>query len=159
MSAMSFSQDQMRKIAHAVARVLIGSFLLAKSIGLVIDPAGMEQYLAILDVPDYLMWPNTGFMVLASLAIIIGFQTRLAAALMALYIFWTSFILNYRPGDPVAIGAFWGDLAMIGGLLMLFSHGRGCLALDSFLARWTDEKDAEAFEADIIEQAEVAPTA
>ncbi len=55
----------------------------------------------------------------------IGFQTLTAAALLALYLFWSSFILNYSHGDPYAIGAFWRDLAMIGGLLMLFSHGPG----------------------------------
>ncbi len=124
-------KKNMKALVHASARVLIASYFVARSIGLIIDPASMGQFLAVSNVPDYLLWPNAGFEFLAALAIMLGFQTRLAAALLALYVFWSSFILNYVPGDPVAIGIFWRDLAMIGGLLMLCSHGRGRYALDN----------------------------
>lgn len=128
-------QERMHEFAHATARVLIASYFMAKAGGLIIDPTGMEQFLAVSNVPDYLMWPNAGFELMAAFAIMVGFQTRTAAALLALYLFWSSFILNYQPGDPYAIGAFWRDLAMIGGLLLLFSHGRGRYALDNYLHR------------------------
>ncbi len=138
MSTMSMKQDRMREVAHAVARVLIASYFLARASGMIIDPAGMGQFLAEAAVPDYLRWPNAGFEFLAALAILLGFQTRMAAALLALYLFWSSFILNYNPGDAVAIGAFWRDLALIGALLMLFSHGRGRYALDNLLDSLTE---------------------
>ena len=128
-------RDHMSEIAHAVARVLIASYFLALTLNLVVDPSGMGQFLANAAMPDYMRWPNTGFEFLAALAILVGFQTRTASALLALYVFWSSFILNYRPGDEVAMGAFWRDLAMIGGLLMLFSHGRGRYAIDNLFAR------------------------
>ena len=148
-------QEKMQEFAHATARVLISSYFMAKAIGLIIDPAGMEQFLAVSAVPDYLKWPNAGFELLAALAIMVGFQTRTAAALLALYLFWSSFILNYQPGDPYAIGAFWRDLAMIGGLLMLFSHGRGAYALDNFFQRRIDAKEAREEAEEVSE--EVAP--
>ncbi|MFQ5439481.1 MAG: DoxX family protein [Paracoccaceae bacterium] len=126
---------RMHEVAHAAARVLISSFFLARGFGLIIDPTGMGQFLADNNVPDYLTWPNAGFAILASAAILVGFQTRTAAALLALYVFWSSFILNYRPDNPIALGFFWRDLAMIGGLTMLFSYGRGCFALDNLLEK------------------------
>ncbi len=131
-------QERMQEFAHATARVLISSYFMAKAIGLIIDPTSMEQFLAVSNVPDYLTWPNAGFELMAALAIMVGFQTRTAAALLALYLFWSSFILNYQPGDAHAIGAFWRDLAMIGGLLMLFSHGRGRYALDNLFLQHQD---------------------
>jgi len=138
-------RDRMCEIAHAVARILIASYFLALAGNLVSDPTGMGQFLANAAMPDYMRWPNTGFEFLAALAILVGFQTRTASALLALYVFWSSFILNYRPADPVAMGVFWRDLAMIGGLLMLFSHGRGRYAIDNlFVKSKQDEKTAEA---------------
>jgi putative oxidoreductase len=128
-------KKNMQDLGHASARVLIASYFVARSIGLIVDPASMGQFLAVSNVPDYLLWPNAGFELIAALAIMLGFQTRMAAALLALYLFWSSFILNYVPGDPIAIGAFWRDLAMIGGLLMLCSHGRGRYALDNLFDR------------------------
>ena len=143
MKGVSNKQLKMHEFAHATARVLIASYFVAKSIGLIIDPTSMGQFLAVSDVPDYLRWPNAGFELIAALAIMVGFQTRTASALLALYLFWSSFILNYAPGDPYAIGAFWRDLAMIGGLLLLFSHGRGRYALDNYLNRNADENTTE----------------
>ncbi|MBZ0130051.1 MAG: DoxX family protein [Rhodobacteraceae bacterium] len=141
MIGISLQQRRINAIAHAIARVLIASYFMSRAAGLIIDPASMNQFLAVSDVPDYLRWPNAGFEFLAAFAIMIGFQTRTAAALLALYVFWSSFILNYAPGDAYAIGAFWRDLAMIGGLLLLFSHGRGCLAVDNLFLG--DEAEAD----------------
>jgi putative oxidoreductase len=144
----------MHEFAHAAARVVIASYFAARALGLVVDPAGMQQFLMATDVPDYLLWPNSAFEFLAALAIMLGFQTRMASALLALYVFWSSFILNYVPGDPVALGVFWRDLALIGGLLLLFSHGRGAWALDNYLERRDlAERAAEeaAREGEIIE--------
>ncbi len=133
MTQISNRQRKMHEVAHAAARVIIASYFAAKALGLIIDPAGMQQFLIATDVPEYLRWPNAAFEFMAALAIMFGFQTRMASALLALYVFWSSFILNYVPGDPVALGMFWRDLALIGGLLLLFSHGRGRYALDNFL--------------------------
>jgi putative oxidoreductase len=135
MKGSAAKKKNMRDLGHASARVLIASYFVARSVGLIVDPASMGQFLAVSNVPDYLLWPNAGFELIAALAIMLGFQTRMAAALLALYLFWSSFILNYVPGDPIAIGAFWRDLAMIGGLLMLCSHGRGRYALDNLFNR------------------------
>lgn len=148
------SQNHMQEIAHATARILIASYFLAKALGLIFDPTGMAQFLAISDVPDHLRWPNAGFEAMAAIAIMIGFQTRMAAALLALYVFWTSFILNYVPGDDYLLGAFWRDLAMIGGLLLLFSHGRGRYAVDNHLER-RRIRLAEA--AELVVEAEAEP--
>jgi len=143
----------MQEFAHAIARVLIASYFLAKAIGLIFDPTGMAQFLSVSNVPDYLRWPNAGFEAMAAIAIMIGFQTRMAAALLALYVFWTSFILNYVPGDDYLLGAFWRDLAMIGGLLLLFSHGRGRYAVDNHLER-RRQRLAEATELVVEPEAE-----
>lgn len=133
MKTVGIKQERMQQIAHATARVLISSYFVASAAGLIVDPNSMGQFLTLSEVPEYLLWPNAGFQFMAALAILVGFQTRMASALLALYLFWSSFILNYTPGDPVAIGAFWRDLAMIGGLLMLCSHGRGRYELDNLL--------------------------
>jgi putative oxidoreductase len=146
MQGISRKQQKTQELAHATARVIIASYFMAKSLGLIIDPTGMGQFLAISNVPDYLRWPNAGFEFVAAFAIMLGFQTRMAAALLALYLFWSSFILNYTPGDPYLIGAFWRDLAMIGGLLLLFSHGRGAYALDNWLQKRADRRAQAAEE-------------
>ncbi len=145
------------RFAHTAARVIIASYFLAKGVGVIADPSGMTGFLALNEVPDYLRWPNQAFEVVAALAIMLGFQTRMAAALLAVYLFWSSFILNYIPGDPVALGAFWRDLALIGGLLLLFSHGRGSFALDNMLAPRADASASRAAANDGVQEPAPAP--
>lgn len=159
MTKYSIEDGKMRRIAHASARVLISSYFLARGTGLIVDPNSMQQFLLLTGVPEYLLWPNAAFEIMAAFAIMIGFQTRTAAALLALFVFWSSFILNYSPGDSYAIGAFWQDLAMIGGLLMLFSHGRGSYALDNILQNRADRKAAMQEDTDDIQTSEIAEEA
>lgn len=126
--------SRIQDIAHLVARVVIASFFIAKSVGFIIDPNSLEAVFARLPLlPDYFTWPNQMFQFVAAMFILLGFQTRLAAALLAIHVFWSSFILNYAPGDPVAIAFFWKDLALMAGLMMVVSHGRGKYALDNYL--------------------------
>jgi putative oxidoreductase len=157
MDDFSVTHKKMHEFAHAVARVIIASYFAARALGVVMDPAGMQQFLIASEVPDYLRWPNAAFEFLAALAIMIGFQTRMASALLALYVFWSSFILNYVPGDPVALGVFWRDLAMIGGLLLLFSHGRGSMAVDNYFQTREDaarQAEEAAREGEVIDLAD-----
>jgi len=131
-------------LLHTAARVLIASFFIGKAVGLVADPNGMGQYLIIGQAQSYLMWPNIAFEFLAAFSIMIGLQTRLSSALLALYLFWSSFVLNYAPGNVEAISEFWRDLALIGGLMLLISHGRGAYAVDNYLNRRAKEGRAKA---------------
>lgn len=151
---MGFETTRIQHLAHLVARLVIASFFIAKPVGFILDPNSLEAVFARLPLlPDYFTWPNQMFQFVAAMFILLGFQTRLAAALLAIHVFWSSFILNYAPGDPVAIAFFWKDLALMSGLMLVFSHGRGGYALDNYF----DRREARLAEA--AKQETPAPTA
>lgn len=131
---MKLADVKPEKLAHPMARAVIASYFLAKSVGLVFDPNSFDAVFAATPIPEYFRWPEMMFQFAAAGFILVGFQTRLAASLLGIHLFWSSFIFNYVPGDAVAISAFWKDIALIGGLLLLVGHGRGPFALDSWLA-------------------------
>ena len=135
MQAQSGSSDRLRDLANATARVLIASYFIAVALGVIIDPNGILKLEAFSNMPNYVRWPSASFEMLTAISILVGFQTRMSVALLALYVFWSSFIFNYIPSNDLAIGSFWRDLAMIGGLLLLFAHGTGRYSLDDYLLR------------------------
>ena len=47
--------------------------------------------------------------------VLIGVGRRVAALLLSLLLFWASYLTMYMGND---LGAFWRDLALIGGLLL-----------------------------------------
>jgi putative oxidoreductase len=111
--------------AHLIGRVLIASFYLAAALGLIVDPNSLAAVFKNSILPDYFRWPDLWIQLAAALAILVGYQTRTAALLLAIHIFWSSFIVNYVNGDFDTISAFWKDLAMIGGLIMVYFPPNG----------------------------------
>ena len=72
----------------------------------------------------------------ATLAIVLGFRTRVAAILLFVFTIIAAFIghsyWNFADAaarTPQYIN-FWKDIAIAGGLLFLFAHGAGPLSLD-----------------------------
>jgi putative oxidoreductase len=91
---------------------------------------------------DGLIGPLMGWAILAAvieffatLAIVVGFKTRLAAVLLTLFTLAAAFLAHrYWQLDPAQsfpqFVQFWKDIAIIGGLLFLFVRGAGPLSID-----------------------------
>jgi putative oxidoreductase len=59
------------------------------------------------------------------LAILLGFQIRAVAALMAVYCIATALIAHYHPGDQNQMIHFMKNICMAGGFLQLVAWGGG----------------------------------
>jgi len=99
---------------------------------------GFAQYLAAKGVPGpAIAWAVVAAAVefFASAAIVLGFQTRLAALLLAAFTVGAAFIGHQFwavPADQYQnqYFHFFKDLAIIGGLLYVFVRGAGPISLD-----------------------------
>ena len=68
------------------------------------------------------------------LLIIVGYQTRIAAAIFCLFCLATAVFFHTNFADPNQIFHFIKNLVMTGGLLQLVAYGAGALSLDNRLA-------------------------
>ncbi|RMD46356.1 MAG: DoxX family protein [Alphaproteobacteria bacterium] len=125
----------MRDWLHAVARVLIGGFFAARALGLVADPTQLRLIFEAAGVSPLLITADAIFQLSAALFIVLGFQYRMAAAVLGVQLLWSSYLFNYLPGDPYRLAMFWRDLALFGGLMLLVSATRDRIALDCWLRR------------------------
>jgi putative oxidoreductase len=69
------------------------------------------------------------------LLIILGFQTRIVAAIFALFCLTTAVCFHTDFSNPDQIFHFIKNLVMTGGLLQVVAFGSGALSLDALLAR------------------------
>lgn len=111
-------------------RILIGSYFLAQALGLITVDRSVEEAALSGEIPLALYWSNFGFQAVAALAIMIGFQAMIAAAVLSIHVLWTSYLVNYDPASAAAMAVFWKDVAMVGGLVLVIAAGRGTLGLD-----------------------------
>jgi putative oxidoreductase len=64
------------------------------------------------------------------LAILLGFKTRWAAAVLAIYCLATGFGVHLPVGDQPNLINFYKNLVMAGGFLYVIAFGAGAVSLD-----------------------------
>ena len=120
-----------------ISRILIGALFLTAGIRKVMFVAGTTGYLAKLGFPaaDVMIWLAVLIEIGGGLALIIGWQTRWVAWLLALFVaiatgmahrFWEVDAANYAN----QLNHFLKNAAIIGGLLMVANYGPGSASVD-----------------------------
>lgn len=149
--------------AQMITRLLIVSYFVALALGQI---SGMEvSQMAATFLPDpYATIVMKGVILALSIMILIGLFRRPAALVLALIVFWSSYLTLYSGGS---IDAFWRDLALIGGLLLtanITTYADRALAYEDEEEAFKDEEwsaaanglDPSALEPDFREDFKVA---
>ena len=115
-----------------LARLLMSSVFVWDGIVMLRNPSGTAQYFASVHVPapNIAVWLAIPVHLLGGLALLVGFYTRWAAALLALVCLGTAFGVHLPAGDQDNMIHFYKNLAMTGGFLYVIAFGPGGLSLD-----------------------------
>lgn len=113
-----------------VGRVLIGLLFLLAGLGKLGDVSGFAGYVASGGLPAALAWPAVIFEIVAGLLLIIGYQTRIVALLIAAFCIVAGLLYHFAPADQMQMAMFLKNLAIAGGVVMYAVHGPGRYALD-----------------------------
>jgi putative oxidoreductase len=124
--------QQSKNIVLLVARVLMCSLFIWDGVLQLRNPGAAAGYFASVHVPLYsiAVWPSVALHLLAGAAILIGFKTRWAAALLALFCLATAFGVHLPAGDLDNMTHFYKNLVMAGGFLYMLSFGGGAFGID-----------------------------
>ncbi len=106
---------------HSAVRLLIVSYFMALAIGVI--PGTDVTVLAEPFMPWVAARILSGVVVfgLASL-ILVGIHRRAAALLLAIVIFWASYVTMLSSEGAQVLGGFWRDLALIGALILTYAE-------------------------------------
>lgn len=114
-----------------LGRVLIALIFFLSGINKIFAYAGTQGYMSAMGVPGELLPLVIIVEVLGGLAIIIGWQTRLAAFALAGFTIISAVIFHANFSDQMQFIMFMKNLAISGGLLFLVANGPGVLAVDN----------------------------
>ena len=122
---------------NLIGRLLIVALFLPAGLGKIAGFEGTLGYFASLGIPApvFALVATIVIEVLGSIALIVGFQTRIVAVIMAIFTliaaatghaFWAA------PADAAFIAQllFFKNVAVMGGLLVLASAGAGSFSID-----------------------------
>ena len=112
------------KFVVAVARIALVLIYFMGGFSLLTGNTPVE-FAATKGVPAIAVYVGYAIKLFGGLAVIIGFQTRIAALLLVLFTLGTAFIFH---GEFDSV--FWKEISMIGGLLLVAAYGPGELSVD-----------------------------
>jgi putative oxidoreductase len=120
---------------NTVGRILIAAIFLLSGISKVSAYAATQGYMAAMGVPGEVLPLVIAFEIGASVAIIVGLQTRLVALALAGFSLATAMLFHSELGDQTQFIMFMKNIGIAGGFLFLVANGPGALALDNRNAR------------------------
>ena len=91
---------------------------------------GNLAYMASAGVPGFLLPPVIALELLGGIALIVGFQVRLIALLLAIFCVSSAFLFHLELADQMQFIMFFKNLAIAGGFLLLSVQQPGPWTLD-----------------------------
>ena len=120
-------------IIEFIGRVLLSALFLIEGFGKISMQEDVIMYMEDYGVPEILFVPATVLEILFPLMIIVGYKTKLAAFVMALFTFTVAIIFHTDFSEGMQLIFFLKDLAIAGGFIILFVYGSNKISLDYFL--------------------------
>lgn len=117
----------------ATGRVLLASIFLWSGLGKILDPASALGYIGSVGLP----LPELGLgiaifvEILGGVALVLGYRTKLVAALLAMFSIATALVFHSAFGDQNQLIHFFKNIAMAGGLLQVAAFGAGPIGIDN----------------------------
>ena len=120
----------MAKIFDVIARISISTLFLLNGIFKINNYEGTVGWMESFGLPGILIIPAIILEIVGPILIIIGYQTRIAAASLSLFCIATAIIFHNDFSDQMQLTSFLKNIALAGGFLFLVINGAKGYCLD-----------------------------
>ena len=120
-------------IIELVGRIFLASLFLIEGIGKLFTQEQVITYMEDYGVPGMLFIPAVVVEILFPLLLIVGYKTRLAALVMALFTLTVAIIFHTDFSDGMQLISFLKNLAIAGGFMIIIAYGSNKFSIDYFL--------------------------
>lgn len=127
----------MKDYTALAGRILLAIIFIMSGIGKITDFEGTRSYMSAYGMPFTWLFA-IGAIALelgGGISLIAGFLTRLGALALIVFLIPTTLIFHTDFADKLQVIMFMKNLAIIGGLLMVFSSGAGRISVDEVLRK------------------------
>ena len=119
-------------IIEFIGRVLLSVLFLIEGVSKIYMQENVIMYMEDYGVPGMLFMPAIILEILFPLFLIVGYKTRWAASIMALFTFAVAIIFHTDFSEGMQMMFFLKDLAIAGGFMIVVAYGPGKISLDYY---------------------------
>ena len=120
----------MTNIIDLLGRIFISILFFINGIFKINNYDGTIEWMSSYDLPGILLIPAIIIEIVAPILIVIGYKTKIAAALLFLFCISTAFIFHNDFSDQMQLTAFLKNIALAGGFMFLIANGARGYSLD-----------------------------
>ncbi len=129
------NNPQIVNAAALLGRILLSAIFILYGYNKIGGYANTSAYMAKMGVPAALLPLVILTELGGGLLILLGYQTRIVAFLLAGFTLLTGIIFHLSVGDAANMISFWKNVAIAGGFLGMVAHGAGAWSLDGRLGK------------------------
>ena len=120
----------MSNLFDLIARVFISLLFLINGYFKTQNYDGTLDWMESFGIPGFFLLPAIIFEIAAPILIIIGYKTKIAAALLSLFCLTTALIFHTDFSNQMQITSFLKNIALTGGFLFIVVNGSKKFSLD-----------------------------
>jgi putative oxidoreductase len=113
----------MSNLIDFIGRLFISALFLLSAYNKILSIDGTMSWMEGYGILGLLLYPTIALEIILPLFIIIGYQARLSACLLAIFCVVTAFIFHYDFADQIQTIAFLKNIGLAGGFLFIVASG------------------------------------
>ena len=121
----------MSSLLDLIGRVFISVLFLLSAYSKILNYSETVNWMEGFGVPGFLLIPTIALEIILPILIIIGYHTRLAATLLALFSIVTAFIFHSNFSDQMQMISFLKNIGLAGGFILVAVNGPKNWAIES----------------------------
>ena len=120
-------------IIEIFGRIFLSAVFLIAGVNKIFNYEGTTAYMESFGVPGFLYIPAIILEILFPLLIIIGYQTKISALIMAIFSLSLAIIFHTDFSNQMQVMSFLKNFAIAGGFIIIFVNGPSLWSIDHIL--------------------------
>ena len=117
-------------VIEVLGRIFLSTIFLIEGINKILNYESTIEYMENFSVPEYLAIPAIIVEILFPLLLVVGYQTKISALVLAMFTLATALIFHTDFTNQMQLTSFLKNFAIAGGFLIIFVNGAGKYSID-----------------------------
>ena len=120
----------MSNVIDLIGRIFISALFLISAFNKILNLEGSMGWMEGYGVPGFLIFPAIALEIILPILVIVGYQARIAAGILAIFCLTTAFIFHFEFSNQSQLVSFLKNIGLAGGFLFIVANGTKDWAVD-----------------------------
>ena len=120
----------MANVLDLIGRIFISALFLISAFNKILNLDGSIGWMEGFGVPGFLIFPAIAVEIILPVLVIVGYQARIAAGVLAVFCLVTAFLFHFDFANQSQLVSFLKNIGLAGGFLFIVANGTKDWAVD-----------------------------